>query len=357
MPSPCLIPYFHWFQNQQPDFLSGRGSFQTLNGTLMPSWELRWQLRVLDKSLYVNVLICLQADCAVLIVAAGTGEFEAGISKEGQTREHALLAYTLGVKQLIIGVNKMDSTSPNYSEVSQLLWLCVCLAGNAWLDSILPLAIVCFEKHFTTSLGCVDWILSTIMHLHLKGVIRACITTHPNLRTGLFFRKSWPFSWSAALNLFWLCLSGGVQKGLAVIKSVELASALCSLNSAFAPLPFPLIALRTHTRITHTVSLSLSLFQIPHNGFSTPTFSPMLHIIAPRSLALSLTHTKRLELFFFFFFCHRNNHFTTQSMYVVEICMKLSVGLNISDSLLHEKCLPRTLHRFLQFYSWLFLLG
>merc|ERR1712121_221023 len=57
-----------------------------------------------------------QADCAVLIVAGGTGEFEAGISKEGQTREHALLAYTLGVKQLIIGVNKMDSTSPAYSE-------------------------------------------------------------------------------------------------------------------------------------------------------------------------------------------------------------------------------------------------
>ncbi|XP_078382612.1 elongation factor 1-alpha [Oculina patagonica] len=57
-----------------------------------------------------------QADCAVLIVAAGTGEFEAGISKNGQTREHALLAYTLGVKQLIVGVNKMDSTEPKYSE-------------------------------------------------------------------------------------------------------------------------------------------------------------------------------------------------------------------------------------------------
>lgn len=54
----------------------------------------------------------------MLIVAAGTGEFEAGISKEGQTREHALLAFTLGVKQLIVGVNKMDSTQPPYSEVS-----------------------------------------------------------------------------------------------------------------------------------------------------------------------------------------------------------------------------------------------
>ncbi|XP_073347687.1 elongation factor 1-alpha-like [Pagrus major] len=55
-----------------------------------------------------------QADCAVLIVAAGTGEFEAGISKNGQTREHALLANTLGVKQMIIAVNKMDSAG--YSE-------------------------------------------------------------------------------------------------------------------------------------------------------------------------------------------------------------------------------------------------
>jgi len=57
-----------------------------------------------------------QADCAVLIVASSTGEFEAGISKNGQTREHALLAYTLGVKQLIVAVNKMDNSEPPYSE-------------------------------------------------------------------------------------------------------------------------------------------------------------------------------------------------------------------------------------------------
>merc|ERR1712121_366192 len=57
-----------------------------------------------------------QADCAVLIVAAGTGEFEAGISKNGQTREHVLLCLTLGVKQIIVAVNKMDSTEPKYGE-------------------------------------------------------------------------------------------------------------------------------------------------------------------------------------------------------------------------------------------------
>jgi len=57
-----------------------------------------------------------QADVAVLVIASGTGEFEAGIAKNGQTREHALLAYTLGVKQMIVAVNKMDDKSVNWSE-------------------------------------------------------------------------------------------------------------------------------------------------------------------------------------------------------------------------------------------------
>jgi len=57
-----------------------------------------------------------QADVAILIIAAGTGEFEAGISKEGQTREHALLAFTMGVKQMIVCINKMDDKSVNYGK-------------------------------------------------------------------------------------------------------------------------------------------------------------------------------------------------------------------------------------------------
>jgi len=57
-----------------------------------------------------------QADCAILVIAAGQGEFEAGIAKNGQTREHALLAYTLGVKQMIVVINKMDDKSVNFSE-------------------------------------------------------------------------------------------------------------------------------------------------------------------------------------------------------------------------------------------------
>merc|ERR1711907_737559 len=57
-----------------------------------------------------------QADAAVLMIASGEGEFEAGFSKDGQTREHALLAQTMGVRQMIVAINKMDDKSVNYSE-------------------------------------------------------------------------------------------------------------------------------------------------------------------------------------------------------------------------------------------------
>lgn len=62
-----------------------------------------------------------QADCAILIIAGGVGEFEAGISKDGQTREHALLAYTLGVRQLIVAINKMDSVKWDESRYQEIV--------------------------------------------------------------------------------------------------------------------------------------------------------------------------------------------------------------------------------------------
>jgi elongation factor 1-alpha len=56
-----------------------------------------------------------QADCAILVASAKKGEFETGIGPGGQTREHAYLARTLGVGQLVVAINKMDDSTVNYS--------------------------------------------------------------------------------------------------------------------------------------------------------------------------------------------------------------------------------------------------
>ena len=50
-----------------------------------------------------------QADAAVLVVGAAEGV-------QTQTKEHVFLARTLGVQQLVVAINKMDASKPEYSE-------------------------------------------------------------------------------------------------------------------------------------------------------------------------------------------------------------------------------------------------
>lgn len=55
-----------------------------------------------------------RADSALLVVDAGPNAFESGFYSDGQTREHAIVARSLGIEQLVVAVNKLDVL--NWSE-------------------------------------------------------------------------------------------------------------------------------------------------------------------------------------------------------------------------------------------------
>jgi len=67
---------------------------------------------------YVPAMIggASQADVGILVISARKGEFEAGFDRLGQTREHAMLAKTLGVQKLIVVINKMDEQTVKWNQ-------------------------------------------------------------------------------------------------------------------------------------------------------------------------------------------------------------------------------------------------
>eukprot|EP01083_Nonionella_stella_P067975 180156_1 len=64
---------------------------------------------------YVSNMImgATMADVALLVISARKGEFEAGFTRGGQTREHALIALTLGITRVVVVINKMDTIQWN----------------------------------------------------------------------------------------------------------------------------------------------------------------------------------------------------------------------------------------------------
>jgi elongation factor 1 alpha-like protein len=68
------------------------------------------------------------ADTAILVINSATGGFETGFELGGQTREHSLLAKSLGVSQIIVALNKMD-----LSEWSQVRFEDICKKLNSFL--------------------------------------------------------------------------------------------------------------------------------------------------------------------------------------------------------------------------------
>ncbi|CAF4538852.1 unnamed protein product, partial [Rotaria sp. Silwood2] len=57
-----------------------------------------------------------QADIAILVISARKGEFETGFECGDQTREHAMLVKTAGVRYLVVLINKMDDPTVNWDQ-------------------------------------------------------------------------------------------------------------------------------------------------------------------------------------------------------------------------------------------------
>lgn len=66
--------------------------------------------------LYLSACLICFAFLCLKVISARKGEFETGYEKGGQTREHVLLAKTLGVAKLLVVVNKMDEPTVKWSK-------------------------------------------------------------------------------------------------------------------------------------------------------------------------------------------------------------------------------------------------
>jgi len=96
-----------------------------------------------------------QADAAVLVVSAAPGQFEAGMKASaidkseigGQTREHAALAFTMGIKQVIVAINKMDTveySQERYQEIKQAITSVLQRVGFSGIEHFLFIPIAAY---------------------------------------------------------------------------------------------------------------------------------------------------------------------------------------------------------------------
>jgi small GTP-binding protein len=119
----CLVSFgllTFLFQGKTVEY--GRGYFETA----------KRRFTILDAPGHKNFVPSMisgasQADVAVLVISARKGEFETGFEKGGQTREHAMLVKTTGVKKIVVAVNKMDDPTVMWSKErwEQTSTLCV----------------------------------------------------------------------------------------------------------------------------------------------------------------------------------------------------------------------------------------
>merc|ERR1719375_1015092 len=116
---------FAFFMDRQKE---ERGRGVTISCTTKEFFTDKWHYTIIDapghRDFIKNMISgAAQADVCLLMVPAD-GNFTTAIQRgnhkagegQGQTRQHARLLNLLGVKQLIVGVNKMDTDVAKYSE-------------------------------------------------------------------------------------------------------------------------------------------------------------------------------------------------------------------------------------------------
>jgi elongation factor 1 alpha-like protein len=86
-----------------------------------------------------------EADAAVLVVDATKGEFETGFGRGGQTREHAVVARSLGIQHLIVAINKMDTVGWDQSRFDEI--------REALLRFLLSVGFKAERVHFVPTAG------------------------------------------------------------------------------------------------------------------------------------------------------------------------------------------------------------
>lgn len=103
-----------------------------------------------------------QDDCAVFIIDSTIGGFEVGISKDGQTHEHTLLASPLMSSKWFFFCNKMNATTPIYSKgkyneiIREVFSYLKKFGYDTWKISIVPISAFEDDNMIETSTN-LDW--------------------------------------------------------------------------------------------------------------------------------------------------------------------------------------------------------
>lgn len=101
-----------------------------------------------------------QADACILVVPAVDAEFQDGFSQGGQTKEHAILARSLGVSQIVVAVSKMDQSLVDWDESRY----------QHILDTVVPFLLeIGFKKECIRTIPVSGWTGANLVKVQENG--------------------------------------------------------------------------------------------------------------------------------------------------------------------------------------------